>query len=682
MVLNAPPAFLSALVPVVVKHLGSAYPELVTNEALITQTIAEEEKSFSSLLPRGVKYINDLLQALQQQQHGTNSSKVIPGKHGFFLYDSLGFPLDLTQLILEERGYVLDTEGFEREMDEQRKKSRANVRGSVNDGGTVFTPLELDVDQLAQLSRLQAPHTDDSYKYHRLSSGADPLPVRIVALVKNGQLITGSREVCSEWVEGMGINTIGVILDKTPFYAEAGGQVSDTGVIAGSSCELEVLHVQSYGAYCLHTCRVVSCQVQPQVGDTLAAQPDATRKNKIIPNHTMTHMLNFALRKALPGSSIDQRGSQVTEEKLRFDFTHNQPLSRDDLWNVEEIVNSSIFSEQRVHVKVMALADALKISSVRAVFGERYPDPVRVVSIGASLDEVSMHPESEQWHDYSIEFCGGNHLECSSHARRFVIVEETSIAKGIRRISAVTGHTAMHAIELGDDFEVRVRAVEVAVRDIEGGSNSAGGTCSTGDLQRCVQDIHDVQGRANALLHEIESTTISTIVKTDLRAQLESIQRTLHTCRKTFNIRLADGTIDATMKQAIFEAESGRSTAIFHVEGEAFSHSAVMKKLMQSLRDAAPDLSFALLVNDRTKITCIAVVSDRGASQLGLNASTWVGDIVKPFGGKGGGKKDFAQGSVKLSPDSGADGCSSSSAVGNMMDELGNVAMDHLKRRS
>lgn len=643
MVLGAPPGFLSALVPVVVEHLGGAYRELISNKSRITATIAEEEKAFSSLLPRGVKYIDDLLLTLQQQNQGVQNSNIVPGKHAFFLYDSLGFPVDLTQMILEEKGFVLDMTGFDKEMNEQRRKSRESARasGCSATGGSIATPLELDVDHLAQLSLQSVPHTDDSHKYqYSRNSSSQPLQASLLAILQNGILAT-EFDLSKDSI-------VGLILDKTPFYAEAGGQISDTGVITATSTdspsvstEFEVVHVQSYGPYCLHTCRVVKCDYPLRIKDSLTACPDQHRKDNIVPNHSMTHMLNFALRRCLPGSTIDQRGSQVTDEKLRFDFTHSHPLSRDDILNVEKIINSAISTPMKVYVKNIPLDAALQITSARAVFGERYPDPVRVVSIGAPLDAVLECPHSSRWLDYSIEFCGGNHVECTSHAKAFVITEETSISKGIRRISAITGQAAIYAVALGKEFEQTLKTLGDVVKYIE----STKTTCPS-DLKMYMTSVDEIQEQANAHLRRIDSSTMSIVVKSDLRDQLESIQKTLSTCRKRFSMTLADDTIAKAVEHASSCVMSGQHVTIFHVDGETFAHSAATKKLIQSLREACPTLSFVLVVRDVSKISCMAVVSE--ADQLGLDAASWITDIVTPFGGKGGGKSNFAQGTVPV----------------------------------
>ena len=634
--LGAPTDLLSSLVPVIVKSLGNTYPELVVHQDLIVSTITEEEKSFSSLLPRGVKYIDELLDSVAMQK---SESKVIGGEHVFFLYDTLGFPTDLTQLILSDRGYVVDMEGFDKEMAIQRSNSRLASRGGVNSGGFV-APLTLQVEQLAHLTARQVTHTDDSWKYDTPSRASSSYPVHIVAMMRDGELVDVLDSTLDHGV------VIGIILDRTPFYAEAGGQISDVGSLesvddkTGMGTSLQVLLVQSFGPYCLHTCRVADWSRSLSVGDAMTAMPDIARKKRITPNHTMTHMLNFALRKVLSGSLVDQKGSQVADNKLRFDFSHGKSLSSAQLLEVERIVNTAIHECLPVHTASLPLESALRISSVRAVFGERYPDPVRVVSVGAALEDVMSSPTSDKWLNYSIEFCGGTHIECTSQAVRFVITEEVSIAQGIRRISALTGDAAEVANNDGNRLADEARKLKECVA-----------TMLNNDVEANPEAEKEFllanQSAVASLLKEVDAATISTVLKTDLRGHLGTLQKMLHSKLKAVNLNIADREIMHLVKAAVMAVEQGRKCAVLCVQGEQFADAAVLKKLLADVRAAAPTLSFALVINDRTKLTCVTVVPTSETAVRGLDASEWVSRIVSPLGGKGGGRADVAQGTVK-----------------------------------
>jgi len=235
---------------------------------------------------------------------------------------------------------------------------------------------------------------------------------------------------------------VGVILDKTNFYAESGGQVYDIGFITNDDMEFKVIEVKEYGGYILHCGYLVSGEIS--VGSKVSCNINIERRTPIMSNHTTTHVLNFALRKVI-GNEIEQRGSLVTEDKFRFDFSIKRNIKDDELLAIEEIVNDLIRSELPVYTKEIPLEVALNINGVRAMFGEKYPDPVRVVSIGVDLDEVLKNFASDKWFNNSIEFCGGTHLSNTREAMKFAILEEYSLGSGIRRIVAVTGDRAFEA---------------------------------------------------------------------------------------------------------------------------------------------------------------------------------------------------------------------------------------------
>ena len=250
----------------------------------------------------------------------------------------------------------------------------------------------------------------------------------------------------------------GILLDRTNFYAEQGGQENDTGVIAiDGQAEFKVTDVQVYNGYVLHIGQLEEGEFK--IGDEVISTYDELRRWPIRNNHTGTHILNFALREVL-GDHIDQKGSLVAPTKLRFDFSHNKPISLADLIKIEEISNDWIKKAAPVYSKEMPLKEAFKIPGLRAVFGEAYPDPVRVVSIGYPLEEIAKNIEDTKWRSTSIEFCGGTHVAKTDDIKDFVITEESSIAKGIRRVVAVTGHDAHEVSRKGLEFERKLDQID------------------------------------------------------------------------------------------------------------------------------------------------------------------------------------------------------------------------------
>ena len=397
----------------VVETFGEAYPELIKNQANIIDIVKEEEEAFSTMLERGIKYFDEEIKV----NDGKKKSKVVSGDKAFFLYDTLGFPIDLTELMAEEADMTVDMDGFKAEMEGQKKRSR-DARMAAK--GLTGERLELIAEQTAWLADEGIDVTDESSKY----VWDEVVEAEVKAIfTSDGFLKDG--DVAKEG------STIGLILDKSSFYAEAGGQDADLGSISFDGGELIVNDVQSYGGYILHS-GVIS-QGSISVGSSVKCEVDYARRRDVAPNHSMTHVLNAALREVL-GEGCDQRGSQCNDEKLRFDFSHKSAMSTAQLRDTEEYVRDTITKSLPVTADVMALDDAKAIPGVRAMFGEVYPDPVRVVKVGD---------------DCSVEFCGGTHISNTAEAEAFVLTEETAVAKGIRRITALTRDAAKKAIKEG-----------------------------------------------------------------------------------------------------------------------------------------------------------------------------------------------------------------------------------------
>ena len=423
--------FFSKLVPTLVGQLSHIFPELEKKQGDVVEILDEEEVSFSKTLDRGER----------QFEHYAQQAKVkgVDKLHGadvWRLYDTFGFPVDLTRIMAEERGLQIDDAEFE----EARLKAREASKGQKK---AAADTVKLGVHELGKLEKMNdVPKTDDIAKF-----GKSNITAQIKAIY-HGKIFHSSTEEIPEGEQ------LGIILDRTNFYAEQGGQENDTGkLIIDGRAELEVGDVQSYAGYVLHTGFMKYGSFS--VGDTIVCEYDELRRWPIRNNHTGTHILNYALKEVL-GDGVDQKGSLVAAEKLRFDFSHKSTLSDQELEKIEEISTEYIRKNCPVYAQDVPLATAREISGVRAVFGETYPDPVRVVSVGVEVEEILKNVKDPQWQKISIEFCGGTHVQKTGDIKDLVILEASGIAKGIRRIIAVTGEAAHEVQAVAKEFEQRL----------------------------------------------------------------------------------------------------------------------------------------------------------------------------------------------------------------------------------
>jgi len=390
--------FLVELVDTVVGLMGETFGELVSRRDYIAETIQEEEVSFGRTLDRGI----DLF-AKQADKVRAGGGKTLGGDVAFDLYATYGFPVDLTRIMADEAGLEVDMAGYEKAMAEHRELSGI---------GKAFQTAEV----------LDLPATDDSPKYTDESVEA-----KVLGWVADGKFVSQGELSSGQ--------TAAVVLDRTNCYAEQGGQVGDAGVIEWPGGRFAVRDTQLVGSGIVHLGSVESASLAVGQAVTLTVDP---RRMDIMRNHTGTHLLNWALREVL-GGHVNQAGSVVAPDRLRFDFSHNQAVTHEQLARVERMVNERILADEPVSHRVMPLAEAKKIPGVRAVFGEKYPDPVRVILIGAG-------PAC------SAEFCGGTHLKRTGQIGALKIVSEESVAKGVRRITALTGLAAIEHMLRADDI--------------------------------------------------------------------------------------------------------------------------------------------------------------------------------------------------------------------------------------
>ena len=468
-ILGAPAGFFTTLVPVVVENFSMAYPELLSMKEMVMAVINDEELSFNRTLDQGVKHFKKLVASLQSL-----GNKIVPAKDAHILFSSMGFPLDLTQLMAAESGFSVDVAGFEELMEKDRLTSE---RAEQLRKGGGRKDMSMEAEQTAWLINHGIPATDTSSKY--LNHAYVKSEVLAIFTGRGGQTAGFVENISSD------DEVIGLVLAESPFYYESGGQIYDTGnLFIDDSSNFVVESVQAYAGYVVHVGRLTDSG-RIQIGTTVECHVDYGRRSLVAPNHTMTHVLNYALRTVLldGGSTVqgmcEQKGSLVDAEKLRFDFSWNGALTAEQIANVEAVVIGKINARLPVFADIVPFDKASSISGLRCVFGEKYPDPVRVISVGVPVDVLLSDPSNPDWLHNSIEFCGGTHLNNTAEAEDFVLYEESGIAKGIRRISALTRDSAkaardlahrlllrlsiLESMEAGDDLVVQNKAIKIEV---------------------------------------------------------------------------------------------------------------------------------------------------------------------------------------------------------------------------
>ncbi|NLP29345.1 MAG: alanine--tRNA ligase [Clostridia bacterium] len=435
-------AFLYDLCDVVVKNSKGAYPQLEEQKDYIKNVIKIEEERFEETIDSGMGILNEYIEELEK-----TVEKILKGELVFKLYDTYGFPVELTEEILSEKGFGLDMKAFDNEMKLQKERAR-NARGESNYMGS----------EESVTNSIPAEYTTRfvGYEFTEYDSKA-------TILIKDNQL-----------VDRLESGDTGIILtEETPFYAEMGGQIGDKGILYNDNFKAIVEDCQkSSDGKTLHIVSVVEGTLNK--GDSVTLEVDKLRRNKIRKNHTSTHILHAAL-KAVLGDHVHQSGSLVEEDKLRFDFTHFTAMTEEEIAKVEELVNSNVMEAEPVITEELSLEDARKKGAV-ALFDEKYGDLVRVVSVG----------------DFTIELCGGTHVSNSGEIGLFKIISETGVAAGIRRIEAITGFNAIRYVN--DKLET--------IKDV-----SQNLKCSPKEVinrsQSIIQELKDKDREINELKKEL-----------------------------------------------------------------------------------------------------------------------------------------------------------------------------------
>ena len=434
--LGASGSFFYKLVKALGEVMGEAYPELVKDGQHISDVIKKEEEQFARTLDKGMGVLETALSAL--------SGTELPGILVFQLYDTYGFPTDLTNDIAREKGFTLDMKGYEACMEEQRTRARAASQFNLDHTESI---------------RVEGSTEFCGYDGTELTSA-------VIGLYTEGEAVQSASK---------GTDVV-VILDKTVFYAESGGQVGDAGVLSKGSAKIAIADCRKVGNHHIHIGHIVSGEFS--IGDEVEGQVDQTLRQATALNHSATHLLHEALRQVL-GDHVKQKGSLVDSERLRFDFSHGEAVSPEQIRKIEHIVNSEVLKNTEVTTDVMGMEDA-KAKGAMALFGEKYGDSVRVVSIGA---------------EFSVELCGGTHVSRTGDIGLLKVSAETSVAAGVRRIESLTG---MKALEFCDNQQDSITDIASIVR----GSRTTVGDKVQGivdENRRLQKDIEKLKNKlANA----------------------------------------------------------------------------------------------------------------------------------------------------------------------------------------
>jgi len=536
--------FLSKVCETVIRESCGAYPELSEKAEYIKKVIAMEEERFRLTIDSGMKLLSERVNSLKG-----SGEKVLSGEDAFKLYDTFGFPIDLTLEILEENGLELDREGFENLMSQQRERARA-ARASLGDVGWTHTDFGLD----KEVTTVFTGYTSHIEK------------AKILAIVAEGELSSQAEEK----------QQVSVVLDRTPFYAESGGQISDTGHISSKSGRIYVENVQklSDGKF-VHNGVVVEGKIS--AGDEVTAEIDLQRRKAIMRAHSATHLLQKALRSKL-GEHVEQAGSLVEPDRLRFDFTHFAALTQEELEDIERAVNEAILNGYQIEIREMPIDEAKKLGAM-ALFGEKYGDVVRVVRMG----------------DYSIELCGGTHLDNTAKAGSFKIISESSIAAGVRRIEAKVGSAVL------DELEARTSILNEVSELLKS---------SPADLVKKVRQTLD----------ELKS----------LRQENEALKA-----------KEAVGSVEGLLKSARNVKELRLITAnVGNVDTQS------LRTMGDWLVDKEPTVVAVLASVSGDKVTFLAVCGKEAVNR-GMNAGNLVRQVCSAAGGSGGGKPTSAMGGGK-----------------------------------
>ncbi|XP_066580958.1 alanine--tRNA ligase, cytoplasmic isoform X2 [Prorops nasuta] len=608
--LNAKPGFFASLVNVVVDILGDIFPEIVKDPQHIIDVINEEESQFLKTLSRGRNLLNRAISKL-------GASNIVPGDVAWRLYDTYGFPVDLTQLMIEEKNLKIDMGGYE------EAKKHAQILSQHKAGGT-DDQINLDIHAITELQSMGIKPTDDSQKYNYYMMKSSDLYKEYEFKTCTSKIIAlrHAKQFVDQVLYGQ---QVGILLNQTNFYAEQGGQIFDEGFLTridDEDMEIRITNVQVRAGYVLHIGTVGGGTLKK--GDKVNLNIDTTRRRFLMSNHTATHILNYALRNVL-GSEVDQKGSLVMPDKLRFDFTNKGAMTTQQVKDVEAVASAMVRNNKQIYAKESKLALAKTIRGLRAMFEETYPDPVRVVSIGIPVEDLEKNPLDEAATKTSVEFCGGTHLNYTGHIGDFVIVSEEAIAKGIRRIMSLTGPEASKALNRATLLQNQVNEIRMSVNADKIGAHSKLHT------KKIVE-----------LIEDISQAIIPSWRKDEMRDILKVLKKSIDDKERIAKAAIANLVIEAVEEK--IKANIGIPVLVEVLK--AYNNTKALDYALKRVRLISPETSALVISEDQDskKIFVLASVP-KIAIVKGLKANEWIQEITSLINGKGGGKAESAQAS-------------------------------------
>ena len=566
----------------VINMMSSHYPELNERYKVILENVSDEETKFLETLDKGENL-------LEKEMSKLGSNKTLSGESAFKLYDTFGFPVDLTKIILTEKGFNLDEKGFDSKLEEAKQKAKSGSKKNT-------VKFELPESIKASLSKL--PET----KFKGYTSLKEESKILEIHSSTNGL------------IEKADSGEIYAITETTPFYAESGGQVGDKGMIKSSDSMVEVLNVKKLDHLIIHQCKVHSGEIKENEPVTLVVNTEARKRTER--NHSATHLLHAALIKTC-GDSVQQAGSLVDHEKLRFDFSHKGPVSKADIRTVENLVNREIKKNSSVQTDVMNIEEAKK-SGAQALFGEKYDDDVRVLTMG----------------DFSKELCGGTHVSSTGDIEVFKIKSETGVSSGVRRIEAITSFEAQKYID----------EKSKNLQEIKAHFNGRNDNTTFNEVLTLILKSTDTGNNKNNFTDTNTFEDLAFNLKLGSNSTSDEVIKQIDkVLKKKIKVKVGAGSTKVSVASETLDSKYGAIEI-------AVSHLNDLER--NALRDAADH------ARDKMKSDGVCVFAgqktDKGYPVLvsktksldSFNAGSFLKELTSKLGGKGGGRPDFAQGTI------------------------------------
>ena len=593
---------LASMVPTLIEEMGDAHPLLAKESKIIKANLLQEEQQFSETLSQGMLLLESEIAQLDE--------RVIPGDIVFKLYDTFGFPVDMTADFARERGLEVDLVEYEKLMEEQKERARSS------NSFTSVVPESLTIKGSTEFIGYDQTNSD----------------TKVVELINTSK--ESKSDKLAEDEEGV------VILEQTPFYAESGGQIGDKGTLSGKGFRFDVLDTQKIGDHHGHFGVVKEGELK--INSKVLAHIDEDFRNKVVPNHSATHLLQAALKKIL-GDHIEQKGSLVEESRLRFDFAHSKPVSKEEIAKIEDLINLQIEKNTKSVTKVMTIEEATKKGAI-AFFGEKYGEEVRVLDLGEG---------------FSVELCGGTHVTKTGEIGLMKIINESGISAGVRRIEAVTGVGATLLLQeleqritsICDELLVDVELIDQdksnldLIRDLQSKLNMVARELSCSEdqiLKKIVQVKEEITALEKGLGKDISLISPASNSLMDAIKELKNLNTSLNNENKKKKSEGISSSASDLKANSVTVAGYNLITKSFeNIDAKS------LRDLADQLRNNEPNTIVTLVSITGDKIPLIVACSKK----VEIDAREIMKHLVNQLGGSGGGRPDFAQGGADNSED-------------------------------